>query len=271
MSGAFLDTTVLISLAEPNHPGAVSAQALVNKYQPSQAPYYAIHELLSGRLRLLCDCHNAMIGANNPAEAAIAFLKRSPAEGRKREARVKIILEVLAEMYTAIPGGSRDQMKQESMNALSLKIAQLWLAAKSHRKVDLVQPLACFVDGDLTTGSFGEIRAPGNFNCDASQKCAAARSLYQDKLSLQKMIDALHPKLLSAAAQQKNENIKRRKALKELLDDGPEKFHKGRCRAIGDAYFAAMAPPGSAVATSNPDDFEPLCNSLGKTIVHMKI
>ena len=83
---------------------------------------------------------------------------------------------------------------------------------------------------------------------------------------MKRLIEALHPNSLGKMAE-KNENQKRRKALKELMSIGPTKFDKGRCRALGDAYFAAMCPAGSKVVTTNIQDHDILCSALGRTAV----
>lgn len=114
------------------------------------------------------------------------------------------------------------------------------------------------------------MRGPDSFNCSSKEKCAAAAYIYDDKAALKKMIDALHPDKLDDAAKEKKENSSRRSALKDLLADGPVKFNKRYCRAIGDAYFAEMCPPGFSLLTSNKVDFEPLCNALGKKILTPK-
>jgi hypothetical protein len=68
--------------------------------------------------------------------------------------------------------------------------------------------------------------------------------------------------------EEKRETTRRRSALKDLMQNGPDKFNKNNCRALGDAYFAVMCPPGSHVITTNLVDHAPLCNALGKTAVN---
>lgn len=268
MTGSFLDTTILVHLSEAGNPDCLRAETFVASHAPAEVPYYALREIQSGRLRILCDAHNVLLSAENPGEAMLALFQRSPAEGRTREARVVAVADALQDAFSANPNAPRGDAKREMLNALALKAASLWLKARSPRKVDTVQPLSCFNDGAVSFGESGELRGPSDsFNCLASQRCAAAAYLYDDKVALQKMIDILKPEGIGEALGAKNENVKRRKALKELQSKGPVAFSKSRCRALGDAYFAAMCPPGSAVATSNLPDHEPLCRSLGKTVL----
>ena len=190
-----------------------------------------------------------------------------PTAGRKKDVPMKIAAEAISEVFAASPTGARNEVKGEALEALALKIATYWLRAHTLKNVDTVQPLACFVDGDISLGDAGELRGPDSFNCSPNERCAAAAYIYDDKASLKKMIEALHPDNLDDVARKKNENSSRRNALKDLLAEGPMKFNKRKCRAIGDAYFSGMCPPGFALATSNSVDFEPLCNALGKKIV----
>jgi hypothetical protein len=90
--------------------------------------------------------------------------------------------------------------------------------------------------------------------------------MYDNKSVLQKLHAALHPDLLPSQLVDKQETKSRRAALKELLQNGPKDFSKTFCRSLGDAYFAAMAPAGKDILTTNAVDFEPLCAAVGKKI-----
>jgi hypothetical protein len=116
-------------------------------------------------------------------------------------------------------------------------------------------------------GKSGEIRGPGDsFNCSKEERCAAAAYLNDDPVALKNMIAALHPANLTKEAKDKRENSQRRKALKEIQTNGPSRFNKGLCRAIGDAYFAGMCPASSTLLSTNTSDFEPLCVALKKAL-----
>lgn len=268
MTGSFLDTTVVIHIADKVEPSKTKGEAFVNANQPAESPYYALRELLAGHIQILCDSHNAILAAENPGEAMLALLRRSPAEGRKKEARLQALATSLNDTFATNPLGERGSQKREMLQALSLRINGLWRRAHKLTNVKLVQSLGCFNDGKIAYGAAGELRGPNDsFNCIKSERCAAAAYLYDNKSDLIKMIDALHPSKLDPLVAAKNENSQRRKALKELLEKGPKEFGKGRCRALGDAYFAAMCPPGSVVVTSNTVDHQPLCLALSKRVV----
>lgn len=264
MTGSFLDTTIVVQLAEGNE--LRSCKDLIDRTQPAKMPFYALRELLAGRVRILCETHNKLLAAENHAEALIALHSVSPAEGRKKEARLKALAESLCRVFEKNPNGGRSEMKRELLQDLSMRAARLWSRSKKLSGVTSVQPLGCFSAGKLNIGDAGELRGPrDSFNCSKEERCSAAAYIFDDKQALQSMISALHPANLGAFSG-KNENVKRRKALKELHASGPLQFDKGRCRALGDAYFAAMCPPGHSVLTSNINDFLPLCKALGKKV-----
>lgn len=267
MAGSFLDTTVVVDLADRLQPGRDKAEKHIAANGPAQSPYYALRELLAGHVQYICQAHNVLLAAETAPEALLALLKRSPAEGRKREARIQILAEGLRQIFEVNPTGDRQRLKRELLQHLALRVTSLWRRAHHLDAVTLTQSLSCFNDGKIVYGSSGELKGPkDSFNCVKSERCAAAAYLYDRKDEVQKMIAALHPDSLGQAAA-KNENRQRRKALKELLARGPAAFSKGKCRALGDAYFAAMSPPGYSVLTTNVQDHIPLCVALAKTAV----
>ncbi|MFH1493720.1 MAG: hypothetical protein ABIG70_02865 [Pseudomonadota bacterium] len=265
MSGSFLDTTIVVHLAEAIEPERARADTHISANRPASMPYYALQELLAGRVRVLCETHNILRSAENEGEALLAMTRRSPQEGRKKEARMQALANALKDIFSASPTGPREHVKREALQALALKVSRLWRNSAQLASVQLTQSLSCFNSGKLSYGESGELRGPGDsFNCRKNERCAAAAYIYDDKLTLDKLIAALHPNNLTVEAANKNENKMRRKALKELREKGPSAFPKTRCRALGDAYFAAMCPPGSDVLTSNLVDYLPLCQALGK-------
>jgi len=267
LAGSFLDTTVLIDLVDHRAPGKVKAEAFISANQPAKVPYYALRELVSGHLHYICQAHNVLLASSTPPEATLALLNRNPMEGRRKEARARILLSEMEAVFASNPNGQRSTVKREVLEALALRAARLWRKAHQVPSSELTQPLGCFNDGNLSYGHSGELKGPKDtFGCAKSERCAAAAYLYDKRADIEKLIDALHPSKLGALAG-KAENASRRKALKELLAKGPVAFNKGRCRALGDAYFAAMSPPGFAVVTTNLSDHMPLCDALRKAAV----
>ena len=265
MSGCFLDTTILVHLADPGHAEAAGAAAYVGAHNPADVPYYAYRELLTGLVRNLCDAYNKLSAAQNVGEALIAFSNSHPSQGRKTATGQRALAEALDGVFKSNPGGPRAAISTEILDALALRVSRLWEGARSQPRVGSVQPLECFNEGSVSLGRSNELRGPnGSFNCLLSERCGAAAYIHDNKATLAAMVAALHPSALTAAVAAKQETKSRRAALQELQRVGPQKFDKGKCRALGDAYFAAMCPAGSVVATSNLDDHQPLCKALGK-------
>lgn len=198
----------------------------------------------------------------------LALLRRSPLEGRKKEAKLQALSVALSNAFSTNPNAARSQIKREVLQSLALQVTGLWRRAHKIRNVSIVQHLSCFNGGNITYGPSGELQGPkDSFNCLKTERCAAAAYLSDSKVNLRKMIDALHPNKLDSAIAGKNETKKRRRALKDLLNRGPAEFDKGKCRALGDAYFAAMCPLDSEVLTTNLSDHLPICEAVGKRAV----
>lgn len=267
MTGSFLDTTIIVNISDPACSNKEKSSDLVNKNQPCDSPYYALRELMAGHLHNLCDLHNIILASENIGEALSAISRRSFFSTRQANGKTEVFSKLLSNAFENNPDGSRSEMANEMLEDLALRINMLWRSSKKLKKVDYIQALGCFDAGKLKIGLAGELVGPNNsFNCNPKMRCSAAQYMYEKREDLAKMIEALHPKNLPESLRDKNEILSRRKALKELDSVGPDKFSKSRCRALGDAYFASMCPPGKTLLTTNISDFEPICNALSKTI-----
>lgn len=266
MSESFLDTTILVRLVVSESDVALSEYLSSNL--PARVPYYAVREFLTSLVRSTCDAHNKLSAAENPGEAILAFLSLPPVVGRKRDAGIRVVADEISKAFEKNPNGSRANLKRELLQALALKAVRLWKRARRPVLCSLVQSLGCFNSGEISRGEAGELRGPHDtFDCLPSERCAAAAYLCENRIVLDKLIAALHPSQLDDIAARKVENVSRRKALKEIRDAGATKFNKRHCRSIGDAYFAAMCPPGSTVVTTNIVDHKFLCEAVGKQAV----
>ncbi len=265
MGASFLDTTVLIDLCNPRRSARIPSEQFVASNQPSEVAEYALRELLTGVVRHYCEAHNMLIACQNPAEAIVAASQRFFVKPRTMVGVVNTLAKCLDDIFGIGMVGSGDDFKREALQAIMLKATSLWRRANNPSNVSRVQALACFNGGDIAVGVGGLLRAPNDhFDCLRKQRCAAAGYIHDDLPAVRVLIAALHPDKLSDRAKVKTENAQRRKALKELEKRGPKEFPKGRCRALGDAYFAIMCPAAATIATTNLIDFEPLCTALGK-------
>jgi hypothetical protein len=95
-------------------------------------------------------------------------------------------------------------------------------------------------------------------------KCAAAVlcSMSQQLRAKSDLLVQLRRAVMSA--EQKPENQKRAKALKEAIRG--REITEATCRSLGDAIFAFFAPIDSVILTTNDRDHRPLAAALGKTV-----
>jgi hypothetical protein len=267
VTGCFLDTTVLVNLCDSEKPDYPSTEAFVQGHQPAEVPDYAAREVLAGLVHNCCILYNTLRACRTHGEALLAILKMPPVAGRKRELALKELAARVEKIFTADEVGSSEDHKREHLQDIAIRIQTLWDGAKSPRNVTRIQPLHCFNGGELERGSAGEFRGPNDtFDCLAMNKnCAAAAYLCDDATMLSKMITALDAVGGQLGDSEKRETKSRRRILRDLKLKGPG-LTKPQCRALGDAYFAAMCPEGSLIATTNLNDFEPLCNALGRQV-----
>lgn len=267
MSEVFLDTTLVVHLADTKQPLHDAAEAILAHSSKALSPMYALRELLVGPLQNLCSVHNGLKSADNLGEALSVLAGLNPIVGRKKHTRIQIFADSLLEVCRENPQIPVDEALETMAENLALQISRFWRRAKRAKGWSIVQPLGCFGSGDFSFGKFGELKPPGDtFNCDAHSKCSAAGYMSEHLGAVSKLCDALHSRFLSDRLANKAETTSRRAALKHLKDR-PAKFDKRKCRALGDAYFAVMCPATAKIATSNKEDFQPLCIALGREMV----
>jgi hypothetical protein len=219
-------------------------------------------------VQVLCDAHNRILAAENPA-AAIASVLRLASFGRTASSKAETIAKALSSALQGTASRTPEDIRRETLQSLMLDAARIWRNAQRVPSLEHTQPLSCGTTGPLEPDAVtGALRGPrSTFTCAKAERCAAALYMFDRKLDLGVLVDALHPDKLPEKLAQKQETKSRRKALKELQQHGPRAFKKTYCRALGDAYFAVMCPPGHSVATTNVDDFGPLCGALKKPLI----
>lgn len=265
-SESFIDTTILIDVSEAREPTCANSLKHILKHPPAHVSDYAYRELLVGRVGLLCGAHNKIYASNDVVEAALSFLNRA-SFGRTPIAQAKEIMRPLQRMFSTSASISPAEAKREVLEELMLIANSLWRTAAKFPGAKNVQPLPCLNKGSLKLDN-GILRGPNDsFNCAQKTVCGAAQYMYSDRASLKKMIVALESASLPDSVKNKQETKSRRNVLKLLESRGPSHINKQKCRQLGDAYFAAMCPPGAHVLTTNVDDFLPLCGALNKKVL----
>jgi hypothetical protein len=266
---AIVDTTVLVEVAQTKQPTLDRTKNFAASKGPALRVDYAMRELLAGPVRQLCTAHNRVLAAENPAEAVVTILQGAGFAARTRTGEAKAVAEAMSKALKPSGSVTSDGLRREVLQSLAIEANSLWRRAQGASFLEEAQPLACFPRGSLSFDpTTRALRGPNDsLNCLSSERCSAAQYLYQNKADLEALIAALHPSALGAELASKRENQSRRAALKELLAKGPVAFSKRKCRALGDAYFAVMAPPGYAVLTTNMVDYKPLCQALRKQAI----
>jgi len=266
VTGCYLDSTILVDFAQDAQPRTKAALVHTKANPPVKIAEYAYRELLVGRVGSLCDAHNALIASSNLVEVALAFSIRGTF-ARTPQAQAHEILSRLKKMFDKKKSINPALAKREVQEELMMLATKMWKKATKFPGAERVQPLSCFNDGRITRDKHGLLLGPNNsFNCAIGATCAAAHYMYADRRGLRKMIAALDSPKLPGHLKTKGETQSRRKALDLLERRGPTKITKSGCRQLGDAYFAAMCPPGHHVVTTNADDFQPLCGALSKDV-----
>lgn len=265
---SFVDTTVVVEAGENSEDWLGHFKPHLEAEPPAEIPHYAFRELSAGLLQTLATAHNRLVQTASPAEAMQQVLRLPQVVGRTREGQLKALVTALAEAL-GLPGNAKEPMytsaRRQMCQSLSIIVAKLWRNARNQSCTRHVQPLGCFGSGELTLDGKLIAGPQGRWECDKNSRCAAAEYLHEKPGEMAKIVQ-----FLQAAGDAKRETVQRRKALKDLTENGPIKFNKRGCRALGDAYFAIMCPPGSVVVTTNLVDHEPLAKSVGKTAINPK-
>jgi len=266
--GCFIDTTVLVHAARRDEPMYSQARRFAEANLPALLADYALRELFAGVIQILCDAHNRVLAADNAAEATASILRLASFAARTSVAKAVAISDALSRALGGAAPRTPMDMKREVLQDLMVSAARLWRNAQRVQFFEQTQPLSCFGKGDIAIdAATSALRGPGDsFGCLRKERCAAALYMFEHKEDIGRLIEALHPDKLSPVLANKQESKSRRKALKELVSRGPKDFRKNYCRALGDAYFALMCPPGSIVLSTNLQDYDVLCGALNKEV-----
>ncbi len=265
MTKAFVDTTVLCDLLLPTSraQSKTAAAAALRSYTETELPSYALREFRAGALGYLVLLYNVLV-AHDTIEAALErFETLTARKPRQHVAGVKAIIRGMLCVRTADPNEwTESAIKKQLETWLCGEISQAWQQRRDNFD-RVVQPLACFIEGELEIVDDQLVTTGGTLHCDSLARCSAAAALKGKSGEVDLVLKALRPAKGSFAS---TEIGSRRKALKEILRVRPDRFDKRRCRAIGDAYFCIMAPKDSAVLTTNIRDFKPMADVLGITV-----
>lgn len=266
--GCFIDTTLVVASAQKDDRWTPISESYAKSNAPGEVPQYAQRELLASVIQILCNTHNRIRDSQNIAQALLAVIQLPAISGRMKEGQLQAIAISLRKALSE-HGNPNEPMSVSTSRAACQQLALLaersWRRGRNLPSFMSVQPLGCFTGNDLTLDAAGFLKGPsGRFGCNPKVRCSAALYLHGKIDQVEKLVKFLRPTKEAKKGGEKRETTRRRAALKDLVQNGPDKFNKNNCRALGDAYFAVMCPPGSHVITTNIVDHIPLCEALGK-------
>jgi hypothetical protein len=259
----YVETTILTDcLLKAASSNGAGAKALA-VYESTQLPVYAIKEFKAGPLLNFVYIHNKI--ATHGLAGAIGALQRLSLTPQKYKTATSI--QALRECFSRLEGQSMTAIAKqhgddanEAITALvRANIANMIRAAWHDRHsiaTKVVEPLSQYMEKAPTRKQNGLFDLEPT-RCEADD-CCMAPLLRRSIPALQKMRAALK------AAPTKAENLKRSKALKQIIKHPGEKISEETCRALGDAVFALCCPVDHDVLTTNLRDHRPLCRVLGK-------
>ena len=272
MSNAFVDTTVLCNALElSGQKKATEAKAALSRYTRTESPVYSLKELRAGPLSSWILAHN-IVAAESTIEDAVARLgKASAFKPRQGSVSSFAIISGLIDAIHQMNSGSKPagepefDAKLDLENHLAIRILKAW---KKRRTVvtKIVQPLACFVDGELELVD-RQLKFEGGAECSKRASCGAALELKKRSSIVTQLLKSVFPPPPKGqTSKEKHEKTRRRQALKEVLANAAADFPRKDCRALGDAYFCVMSPDGSDILTTNFSDFDEMAKELGKPL-----
>lgn len=169
----------------------------------------------------------------------------------------------MSSLYTKLPDLQKKYGKDANADDVRSDELKLYLrkkiikASKNIRNItsQVDFELQCFPETKCTLSDIGIIEnKPAN--CKNADQCCLFKHMKPNKTALDAMIDALD-------GSNKNENIKRKKALKEIVrSKNASRFNNKLCRNIGDAAFVHYCKSDECILTTNMVDHALLAKKL---------
>lgn len=262
---AFIDTSVLVDALLKQSDQGQLARAALKKIKHTQLPVYAIKELKAGALRYYVWFHNKVVTTSKWGDAveAIERIGFTPQRNRLNTA-LHALREFEGSIGKATPSALAARYPSSSMEEIYKDEARLWLktlifrAWRNRRKIvsQIVCPLSCYPEGDLSFGSGGVIYDQPVL-CNVEDCCQRDEFVGKKAKELEKLFDVMDK------LPEKPETAKRRKALRQLVRTPKRFLGESECRALGDAVFALQCPKDAIILTTNIADHRPLAEALG--------
>jgi hypothetical protein len=146
-------------------------------------------------------------------------------------------------------------------HADSYRLALASLIIRSWRKrrnitTQVVDDLLCYSETEPQLDKSGRFDLKPR-HCSPEQECCLASQLKSQPEVLKVLRDAIPEN------SNRNEDQKRRKALKQLIKHPNTILDRDTCRHLGDAIFAFFCPKTAVILTTNVRDHGPLAQTQG--------
>jgi hypothetical protein len=262
---AFVETTIIANaLLKPGNEMGRAALSALARYDETFLPVYAIKEWKAGIVKHYAYFHEKLVQTKSLSRT-VQLIAALPDQFHRY--RKNTSLEALAEAVKlgARRGSARTTASltddEELADRYRLAVASLLIRSWRKRRqitTETIQELDCYTESPPTLSDAGTFDLTP-LNCDRETECSLASALKRRPDLLTKMADAI------PAASMRQEDIKRRQVLRDLVRSKHFELTPERCRALGDAIFAFFAPPGCVILTTNIKDHAPLAEAVGKT------
>jgi hypothetical protein len=261
MNDAYVETTILADiLLKPNTPKQARAKIALKRYSKTLLPVYSIKEWKAGPLSNFAYLHDKLVvtGSFRDTLHAVSVLPR----GGYRQSTS---LEALTAAATPFASESKAQVRLGTSDRDLADVYRLALASliirgwRKRRKVttQVVDDLPCYTEAEPYVGKDGLFELEPK-QCERDQECSLASRLKARPELLSALRDAIPEK------SSRNEDQRRRRALKRLIKHPNDRLDREACRDLGDAVFAFFCPDDAVILTTNLRDHEPLARAIGK-------
>jgi hypothetical protein len=259
MSDAFVETTVFTDiLLKPGTPKQKRARAAFERFQHTLLPVYSIKEWKAGPLNYFAYVHDKLAFTKSLRKTLIA-LSSLPVGYRKNTSYEALAAAAVNERYVPMrrSDASRDtEMADRYRLALRSLIIRSW-RKRRYITSHVIQDLDCYTEVEPQIGKDGFFDLSPQY-CERDRECCLSSRLKSEPHLLRALRDAIPETSV------REEDRRRRKVLKQLINRPKDPLDREMCRALGDAIFAFFCPPGATVLTTNLKDHQPLARAVGK-------
>ncbi len=269
MTKAFVDTTIITNILLKAGDIKNKSLAALAKYNHTELPVYAIKEFKDGPLSYYAYIHNKLAVHKSFSQALSALQKLSATPQRYRLSTSLEALKTAADSISNLTTGELVKkygnkavldimLADEYRILISTMIIKAWKKRRSCT-TEVVNPLSCYKE---TAPYFKKgLMTLDDRKCPRDIDCCMNSFMKANIPDIKLLFSAINQ-----IQNQRSEDKRRRKVLKNIIRKPKQNFGEKECRDLGDAVFSLYAPSSSAILTTNKRDHEPLAKSLGKKI-----